>query len=198
MSSRLSRLCCVLTLTSLGFLGMSSLSAQQAHAGALIGLDLNGGFNIGELSADGLGLGANLRAGYELGIPLIRLAPEVQLNYMGFAVESVDQSDAVGTASSAKLRAFSGRAGLRAGYSGLLAGAALYTHVGYGIAMTAAQGLDTTRQKGVSADVGLAVDFTLLPFINLGLHGGLNILKDPNLDDPLRWIETGVHAEVVF
>jgi len=171
--------------------------AEDAHADVLIGLDGSGGFNIGELSTDGAGLGGNLRVGYSLDIPLLRLAPEIQLGYMGFSVPDPTAQGAVDAAASANLRTFSGRGGLRIGYGGLIFGVSLYGHAGYGMTMTATDNAETIRADGPSFDGGLAIDVTAIPFVNIGLHGGYNtiLLADA---DPLRWIDAGLHVELVF
>ena len=103
----------------------------------------------------------------------------------------------MGSAASANLRAFSGRAGARVGF-GAGVGGSLYAHVGYGTAGTG--GEVDFRQNGLSYDAGLSLDVTFIPFINFGLHGGFNSLLpsgDPNAD-PINWIDVGLHVELVF
>lgn len=197
MSSNVSRVLFTVLTAVLLSLAMNITQAKDAHADVLIGVDANGGFNIGELSTDGIGLGGNLRVGYSFDIPILRLVPEIQVGYMGFSVPDPETTGAVDAAAAANLRTFSGRGGLRIGYGGLLFGVAAYGHAGYGMTMTQASGADTIRADGPSFDGGLAIDVTAIPFINLGLHGGYNtiLLADA---EPLRWIDAGLHVEVVF
>jgi hypothetical protein len=197
MSSNVSRVLVTSLATVLVSFAWNIAQTEEAHADVLIGVDANGGFNIGELSTEGIGLGANLRVGYSFDIPLLRLAPEVQVGYMGFSVPNPDTAGAVDAAAAADLRTFSGRGGLRIGYGGLLFGVSAYGHAGYGMTMTQSSGADTIRADGPSFDGGLAVDVTAIPFVNIGLHGGYNtiLLADA---EPLRWIDAGLHVEVVF
>lgn len=181
------------------FAAMSVADAERAHAkgGVFVGVDANGGFNVGELSADGLGLGANLRVGYDLPVPLLKLAPELQFNYMGFSLDLEDTQNVTDTAATANMRALSGRAGLRVGYSAIVGGA-LYAHVGYGTAMTRGDDIDV-NQAGLSYDVGLAFDVSV-PLVTFGLHGGFNSLlpSDAPDADPINWIDVGLHVELKF
>lgn len=178
------------------FVGMSALDSEEAHADVLIGADLNGAFQLGEVSSDSLGLGGNLRFGWQEDfIPVLRLAPEVQINYMGFAI---DQVNASGVTEQARERLLSARAGARVGFD-FLFGAALYSHVGYGFVDTQG-GWGFKDDNGLSFDVGLAVDFTAVPFVNFGIHGGYNAFfsgADPD-SDPINWIDLGLHVEFVF
>ncbi len=180
------------------FMAWSTFDATEAKADTLIGVDLNGGFNVGELSADGAGLGANARLGYSLDIPVLRLVPELQFNYMGFALDDVQGQGAIAAANSGNLRTISGRAGARVGFSAIV-GLSLYGHVGYGTAITVVDGQDNRSDAGLSYDVGLAIDFTAIPLINLGIHGGFNSLT-PGDDalEPINWIDVGAHVELVF
>ena len=174
------------------FLLLSTLQAREARADILVGADLNGGVRLGEVSTDGLGLGANLRVGWQEDfIPLLRLAAELQLNYMGFSIEDLS-TNAVDTAQSSREQLISPRAGVRVGTDLALFGVAAYSHVGYALG----------DANGLSLDAGLAADFTGLPFVNVGLHGGYNAIFIGSTTttevDPVNWIDIGVHVEVAF
>ncbi len=187
----------LLCAIALCFGAMSVLDTEDAHADVLIGADFNGAFQLGEVSSDSLGLGANLRLGWqEDAIPVLRIATEFQLNYMGFAIENVDTSSVTGTADNATLRLLSPRARARVGFD-FLVGLALYGHVGYGfVNQTGSFGDDS----GLSYDVGIAFDVTSIPFVNLGIHSGYNaFFSGANPDvDPINWLDFGLHVEVVF
>ncbi len=200
MSGRetLIKVCKLIPLIALTFSFMSVMQEQDAHADILVGADLNGAFQLGEVSSDSLGLGANLRLGWQEDfIPVLRLAPELQVNYMGFAIESVG-SGATDTAQNSRQRLLSARAGARVGFD-FLVGGSLYSHIGYGFVDT--QGTWAFKDNdGLSFDAGIAIDFTAIPFVNLGLHAGYNALfpgSNPDAD-PINWLDIGAHVELVF
>lgn len=176
------------------FAALSVLDTEEAHADVLLGVDLNGGVQLGEVNTDGLGLGANLRVGWQEDfIPVLRIAPELSLGYMGFAIDEVSSSGVM-TAGSARQKMLMAKAGARVGVE-LGIGVSAYAHVGYGQAA-----VESVKQNGLAFDGGLALDFTALPFISFGLHGGYNALfpgSDPEAD-PINWVDFGVHAELVF
>lgn len=181
----------------LGFAVMSAVDSSDASAKLLVGADVQGGAQFGDVSSDSVGFGANLRVGYKLPIPILKITPELQVNYMGFAMEDLNTMDAATTANSARQRLLSGRGGVRAGYGGLLFGASVYSHVGYGFIGTKES---LTQDSGLSFDAGLAFDFRLLPIVDFGLHGGYNAIfpgSDPDAD-PINWIDFGAHVEVSF
>lgn len=179
------------------FAALSVMDQSEARADILLGADLNGAFQLGEVSSDSLGLGANFRLGWQEDfIPVLRLAPELQVNYMGFAIDQVS-SNATDTASNSRQQLLSGRVGARVGID-FLVGLAVYSHIGYGF--IANQGGFDFNDNGLSFDAGAALDFTALPFVNLGIHSAYNAIfpgSDPDAD-PVNWLELGVHVEVVF
>lgn len=194
------RACAMIAMTALAFAALSAANTSTASADILVGADLSGGARLGEVSTDSIGLGANLRVGWQEDfIPILRLAAELQFNYMGFAISNLDTSSGMSVASSANERAISGRGGARLGIDIAGFSPMLYGHIGYGTVSTKGDEVDLS-ERGLSFDAGLALDFTLLPLVNLGLHGGYNALlpsSDPAAD-PINWIDFGLHVEVAF
>jgi len=47
-------------------------------------------------------------------------------------------------------------------------------------------------------DGGLAVDFTLLPLIDLGVHGGYNMMFPRDDGSALEFVTLGAHAALVL
>jgi hypothetical protein len=68
----------------------------------------------------------------------------------------------------------------------------VFAHLGYG-SMKA--GSDSTG--GTSIDAGLTLDFTMLPFIDLGVHAAYDafLVKDR---DAFDWFRVGAHAALAF
>ena len=179
------------------FATLSVTDHGEARADILLGADLNGAFQLGEVSSDSLGLGANFRLGWQEDfIPVLRLAPELQVNYMGFAIEQVS-ANATDTASNSRQQLLSPRVGARVGID-FLVGLSVYSHIGYGF--IANQGGFDFGDSGLSFDAGAAFDVTAIPFVNLGIHSGYNAIfpgSDPDAD-PINWLELGFHVEVIF
>ena len=165
------------------------IPSGEARAGVLLGVDLNLGLDTGDLPIDsgGIAPGASLRLGYELPLPVVRIIPEAQLGFSQFTED--DQGNPTQSV-------LVGRAGVRVGIGGVI-GPALYAHVGY--ARIDGEGSDfVVQSSGLSYDAGLSVDFTLLPIINLGVHGGINAIVDDGREKTFQWFDIGIHAEVNF
>ncbi len=123
---------------------------------------------------DGMnGAGFHVRTGYQLELLLVYVRPEIGGSATFF--DEADQTD---------WRAYGGgRVGLLTGLS-----PAVYGHVGYG--WFDSRGED----NGFTADLGLALDITILPFISAGGHASFVF----NPDEIDNWITAGLHAEVLF
>jgi hypothetical protein len=160
---------------------------DDARADVLVGADAGAAIAIGDWSVDpgGPGFDARIRLGYELPVPVVRLVAEVLGGYTAFPADD---------AGNAPQNALTGRAGARIGIGGVI-GPMLYGHVGYTYLHGEASDYDVTT-AGMSYDAGLAVDFTLLPLLNVGIHGGYNAVTER--DSSATWIDAGAHVELSF
>jgi hypothetical protein len=151
----------------------------RAEAGPKLGLE--GDFAL-PLSVNGAseGAGGAARLGYDLSLPLIHVMPEAGLGFHKLS----------GAAGPSIFRGFvGGRAGFGAGvrFDG-------FVHIGYGSLAFAGGSTGSPI-----LDAGLAIDFTLLPVLDLGIHTSYNTtLKDPGLGDPVRWLGLGAHVAIAF
>jgi hypothetical protein len=124
------------------------------------------------------GFGGALRIGQELDLFLVSLTPELGGSYHAFN----------GTADS---RIYAGFLGGRLAF-GKIVEPSIFGHVGVG------------RLEGAEAhtaplmDAGLALDLTILPLIDLGLHAGYNVMLPTENDSALKWLNFGVHAALVL
>lgn len=160
------------------------LTPDDAQADPYVGLDLGVGVPIPDSFTDDptTGPSVNLRFGYRLPIPVLYLAVEGLGSWQNFPEDE------------APLRVLSGRGGLRVGFDALIA-VKVFSHLGY--TNLSGKGSDYTIQvDGLSWDAGLAIDFTLLPVVDFGVHGGYTTLMDDAGD--LNWVEAGIHAELSF
>lgn len=139
-------------------------------------------FDVGDLVDDPLtgGQGGALRFGSELDLLLISLIPEGGVSYHSFGDESDD-----------RLRIYSGFIGGRLAV-GKIIEPSIFSHVGV------AWLRGNERRTAPVIDAGVALDFTLLPLINLGVHGTYNIIPAVDEDPSRSWVLLGMHAALVF
>jgi hypothetical protein len=129
------------------------------------------------------GLGFGLRVGHRFKIPLIAFTPEVGGSYHGFNGDQV----AVGVS---RIDA-GGRIGI-----GEIFRLSAYGHIGYGFTSYSS---DTRGFGGLTWDLGGALDFTLLPIIDIGIHADYSVVTSAgNPDYKVRWVDLGPHVAFVF
>ncbi len=169
--------CSALRLAAaLGALVAGGLVATPAHADVELGADLN--LSVPLQSEDDSGVGVALRLGKRFSIPFVHAALELKGGF-----------DSYGGARDASV--YTGLAGARFGIGEIIRPSA-YAHVGIGHVDFGPNVLeDDTR---AAADVGLALDLTLLPLLDLGVHGEYGALVGADFD----WLRFGVHAMLVF
>jgi hypothetical protein len=51
---------------------------------------------------------------------------------------------------------------------------------------------------GFAGDLGLALDFTILPLVDLGIQGSYNVIAGSDGYDALEWLQAGVHITFVL
>mgnify|MGYP001942562485 CR=1 FL=1 len=177
------------TLALLGALWMLASPASAQASGWMLALDAGGGLDNGGLAATSSGeaTSVSLRAGYQLPTPGLRIIPEVKAGLIRFGEDGLGNS-------AQEIRSM--RAGLKVGLPGFIS-PAIYGHVGYG-KLTGVEDTFPTIASGTTYDAGLALDLTLLPMINLGIHAGVNGMIDENRSETLRWYDAGAHIEVIF
>jgi hypothetical protein len=130
--------------------------------------------------ADG-GWGATVRAGNEWNLLLLSLTPEIQGSYYSFGGDS-------------NAKAYSFMAGGRFGL-GFILRPSVFAHVGVGHQSYKYLGFEG-GSTSFAYDLGAALDFTLLPMIDFGVHAKLNSVLGDSDDDAARWFTLGGHVEL--
>ena len=170
------RLLPALLASSFMFIGARD---AQAKSGTSLGVDLDYTNGIDEPAVSS-GTGFNVRLGYKLDLLALQLTPEIGGAYHTFSGD-------------AGAKFSQGIVGGRISFLKVLE-PGIYAHLGYGHLSTS---LGDGR-SGATADAGVTLDLTLLPFIDLGVHGGYNgMLKSgdyPAFDSYVL----GVHGALIF
>jgi hypothetical protein len=139
------------------------------------------------------GGGFGIRIGQELHLPLIAINPEVGFAYASFADHNSDLGYSGPTI-------YRGIAGLRLGV-GELFRIGVLAHVGLGyisVDVPAALKLADPSHTAFTYDVGLFLDFTALPLLNIGVHAAYNRVAGKDNYEALQWMQLGAHAALVF
>jgi hypothetical protein len=151
--------------------------ARDGMAKTVIALDVDYAAPVSESETDGGGGGA-LRVGEKLDLVLVSLTPEIGGSYHGFG----------GDRSPQVYRGFiGGRVGI-----GKVIEPSIFAHVGAGKIDGAADYVAPT------VDVGAALDLTLLPIVNLGVHASYDTLLAQDDHSAFDWYILGIHAALEF
>lgn len=128
------------------------------------------------------GAGFAIRLGWQLHVPFLVLTPEAVFNYEGFS----------GTYGPMVFREV---AGLRLGVGEVFRLGA-FGHAGIGQLEADVPGPNVSRTE-FTYDLGIFIDFTLVPLVNVGVHGAYNQM--PGGDDPsFQWLTFGAHAALIL
>jgi hypothetical protein len=163
-----------------------AVSPGEARAAPKVAVDVDFALPI-SMNGVKAGFGGALRGGYDVNLGLVHLMPEVGL---GLNKLTGDVSPLI----------FRGFAGGRFGI-GVLVRFDVFAHIGY-----AHVGYTRTPVGGASEgygtpvfDTGLALDFTALPVLDLGIHASYNSAFSGTGDaDTPKWLGLGVHLAVAL
>jgi hypothetical protein len=172
----------VLCAAALAFGLLTFGASAPARADVQIGLDLDYALPIDSIGDGGGGFA--LRFGQQLHLPFLVITPEVAFAYHSY---SGDGDPAT----------YRGVGGVRVGI-GEIFRLGPFAHLGVGHL-----DLDFASDRaytGFTYDVGAFFDLTLIPFLNIGVHGAYNqIAFSDDSDEPtFKWLTFGVHGELIF
>ncbi len=150
-----------------------------ARAETLIGFDLDYALPVDSIGNDGGGFA--LRFGQQVHIPLLVLTPEVAFAYHSYS--------GIGDPAT-----FLGVGGLRLGFGEIFRLGPM-AHLGIGhLDLDLASDPSFT---GFTYDVGAFFAFTLLPLLNIGVHGAYHQISFDK-QETFKWMVFGAHAELIF
>lgn len=159
------------------------LYATPSKADTIIGVQ--GSLNtLTSPSRDGTGAGIDLLLGKRLDLKLLTLGTELSLG-----MHSLPGGD--------DATAYRALAGANLGVGAVLR-PSIFAHIGVGHIAVADNAIPDQSRTALAGDVGLALDFTLLPLLDIGIQGSYNAIGGTSSTDPFGWIAGGVHATLVF
>lgn len=156
-----------------------ALLPQEAQAQTVLSVDLDYAAPIDQTGVDSGG-GAQVRFGPRLDLALVQIDGEVGLGLHTFS----------GTLSPT---AYRGVVGGRLGFDFLLR-PSIYTHAGVGH-VNFSRGSNLTH---FTWDGGLALDFSVIPLLDVGAHVGYNIILGNSDVSAFGYMVAGLHASLLF
>lgn len=153
--------------------GRRDRGGGQTH----IALDFDFGSAIDTPQTSSGGGGA-LRLGQQFDLFLVSLRPEIGGGYHAFGGDG-------------ETKIYSGFLGGRLGF-GKIIEPSIFAHLG----VARVTGFETRTAPVL--DAGVALDFTLLPLIDLGVHGAYNTMFPRNDGSALEFVTFGAHAALVL
>ena len=140
-----------------------------------VDFDFNSAVDAPDIDAGG---GGALRLGQEFDLFLLALTPELGGGYHSFGGDE-------------KTKLYSGFLGGRLAV-GKIIEPSLFAHVGLGR-------LDGAESRTAPIlDGGLALDFTLLPLIDIGVHGAYNVMMPRDDGGSFKFVTLGAQAALVL
>jgi hypothetical protein len=157
---------------------------QTAAAETVVGVDLN--FNDSLVGEDaGNGAGVDVYFGPRLDLAILTLTTELSGGYHDFAGE-LDPT------------VYRVLAGGRLGI-GVIIRPSVFAHIGVGhLRFDDRFGDGRDGRTNLAGDVGAALDFTVLPLVDIGIQGSYNTIAGDDDNEPFEWLQAGAHITFVL
>ena len=157
-----------------------SLWSANAEASTVIGGDLDYAGPISTGATSGWGFG--FRLGQRFHVPLIAIDPELGFTYHSFTDTTSPHS-------------YRGLAGLRLGI-GEIFRVGPFAHLGVG--HLSLSGTPDHSRTAFTYDVGLFLDFTVLPLLDIGIHGSYDQIVAADAGPAFQFATVGANVALVF
>jgi len=173
------------TLASLAALATGiCLWSKPAAAESTLGVDLS--YNDANDLSDTHGAGVDVYFGPRMNLEILVLTTEISLGFHDFGGE-MDPT------------VYRAMAGGRIGVGAFIR-PSVFAHIGVGHLRyddpLVSDG--RTGRTNVGADLGAALDFTVLPAVDLGIQLSYNVVAGNNDDPAFDWMQAGAHLVFVF
>jgi hypothetical protein len=149
-----------------------------------VGVDVNFNNAIAGDDSDS-GAGVDIFFGPRLDLAILTLTTELSGGYHDFggAFDPTVYRGLVG-----------GRLGL-----GAIIRPSIFAHLGVGhLRFDDLIGDGRDGRTNLAGDLGAALDFTLLPLVDLGVQGSYNVVAGDDDNDAFEWLQAGVHVTFVL
>lgn len=169
-------------------LGVSALGLAMwpstAAAQTTIGVDLSFNDAVDQANTDA-GAGIDVYFGPRLDLAILTLTTELSAGYHDFG-------------GVAEPTVYRGLAGGRLGV-GFVIRPSVFAHVGVGhLRYDELIGSGRDGRTNFAGDLGLALDFTLLPLVDVGVQGSYNMVSGSDDEDAFEWLQAGAHVTFVL
>jgi hypothetical protein len=171
---------CKALLGAAAFTALLAFSSP-AFAEVALGFDLDYAAPI-KVDAVKSGYGFGIRLGNQIHVPLVAITPELGFTYHGFTGDYGP-------------KVYRGIAGLRLAVGEVIR-PGVFAHAGYGARKVEFAGQADTSSS-FTYDFGAFLDFTLLPFLNLGVHAAYNQWTGGDKTS-FQYATVGAHAALIF
>jgi hypothetical protein len=156
---------------------------RSAAAETVVGVDLN--FNDAMAGDDASsGAGVDLYFGPRLDLAILTLTTELSAGFHDFG-GPLDPT------------AYRAMAGGRLGV-GVIIRPSVFAHVGVGHLRFDRFDDERDGRTNLAGDLGAALDFTLLPLVDLGVQGSYNVIAGDDDNEEFEWLQAGVHVTFVL
>lgn len=157
---------------------------RSAAAQTTLGIDLSFNDAVDQSDTDA-GAGIDVYFGPRLDLAILQLTTELAGGYHDFG----------GQLEPTVYRALAGgRLGVGFGIR-----PSVFAHLGVGhLRYDEVLGTGREGRTNFAGDLGLALDFTVLPLVDLGIQGSYNLVAGGEDEDAFEWYQAGVHVTFVF
>jgi hypothetical protein len=157
---------------------------RAAAAETVVGVDLNFNDAIADDDASS-GAGVDLYFGPRLNLTILTLTTELSGGYHDFG-GPLDPN------------VYRLMAGGRLGV-GVIIRPSVFAHLGVGhLRFDVPLGDGRDGRTNLAGDLGAALDFTILPLVDLGIQASYNVVAGNDSYDPFKWLQAGAHITFVL
>ena len=154
----------------------------SAAASNTLGVDLSYNDGVGETGSTGAGVDVFFGPRMDLG--LVALTTELDAGFHDFG-------------GSAEPTVYRGMAGGRLALGAVIR-PAVFAHIGVGHLRWNDFPLGRDSRTGLATDLGAALDFTILPLVDLGIQLSYNAVAAGSGEPAFDWMQAGAHVIFVF
>ncbi|MEO8177887.1 MAG: hypothetical protein ABI895_03550 [Deltaproteobacteria bacterium] len=155
----------------------------SAAASNTVGVDLSYNDAVNDEASDG-GAGVDIFFGPRMDLGLVALTTELDAGFHDFG-------------GALEARVYRGMAGGRLALGAVIR-PSVFAHIGVGHLRWNDFPLGRDSRTGLATDLGAALDFTILPLVDLGIQLSYNAVAAGSGEPAFDWLQAGAHVIFVF